>query len=329
MPALIEVLDSEDVDLRYEAASALAKIGAGAREALPALRGKLADAKDNGWRVALADALGMVGDQQAATDVLAAIAVNKEDVDARPFAIRSLIDLGPKAARALPALQKALRDETDPQRAWIALAVCRIGRRTKIGNLVIDQQYDGFVTLDKMIRLEKRIPRLMEIGGTGAGWAVKEMGREAGPLVPALLAILKDCQSQVDRLEILDVLGRFGPDSTETVPALEGLLKASHDKCERVCIATTLMKLGRPQPAVLRPILLDWVRTKGQGASFSPYDSVEYLGNYLGPEAKSAVPLLLQMMRHEDYKRYLNAASALVAIDPQAAAKAGVYDPPR
>jgi hypothetical protein len=49
----------------------------------------------------------------------------------------------------------------------------------------------------------------------------------------------------------------------------------------------------------------------------------------VGSGAKPAVPVLLRMLRHQDRDVYLAAGVALHAIDWEAAAKAGVLDPPR
>jgi hypothetical protein len=106
-------------------------------------------------------------------------------------------------------------------------------------------------------------------------------------------------------------------------------LKTTQDDGARIHIAATLAQLGRPRAAVsLLPTVLDSIRRDaGQLPANVHFDAYRYL-EFLGAEAKSAVPLLLQVMRHDDHERYLQAARALFAIDPQAAAKAGVYDRP-
>jgi HEAT repeat protein len=328
VPALVEALDSGDEAIRSEAAWAITAIGPDVRDALPVFRNKLTKAKEVGRRVELATILGALGDTRQAIAVLMEVASSKEDQAVpdmvRIRALKALGKMGPKAASALPALRKIMRDKDDDVRFSVALAICQIGRHIDCGQFVIDEQYDGFEVFAEWIRRQ-------EFVGYELNCVLDKLGADAVRLVPAVVTALEKEQSQYDRWLTLDALATLGPAAGEAGPALEALLKATPDTSDRIFIAATLVRIGRPRLAAsVLPILMDRVaRNNHEGlAYFCPHDAFDYLG-FLGPEAKPAVPLLLQVMRHENYYRYLQAARALVAIDPQAAAKAGVYDPPR
>ena len=322
IPFLIENLESDDDNTAYCAAEALAQLGPGARRLAGAAEG-ITHCKEDTERVRLAATLGRLGDTREAVTVLEEIAISKEDPRATQRALEALGEMGPKAAAALPGLRKALRDKKDHLRPRLAVTVCRIGRRIERGYLVLDERHEGFEALADLSRQgDWNIFLLFGM--------VEELGADAASLVPVLVAGLRDNRPDGDRRwGCIYVLGKIGPAAVQTAPVLEALLKDTHDPDERIQIAETLVRLGRPRLAAsVLPLLRDRLRTRsGRSANSLERDPFELLG-LLGPEAKAAVPDLLQVMRHDDYNRYRQAAAALVAIDPQAAAKAGVYDPP-
>ncbi|SER67400.1 hypothetical protein SAMN04487983_102041 [Streptomyces sp. yr375] len=104
------------------ALEALGAFGAGAREAVPVLRGLLAGEH----ALAAADALWAVeGDASAVLPVLLR-ELGHEDPRQRALAARSLERLGPEAHPALPALRRVIETGDGAERAAAGCAVCRI-----------------------------------------------------------------------------------------------------------------------------------------------------------------------------------------------------------
>ncbi|WP_327312895.1 HEAT repeat domain-containing protein [Streptomyces sp. NBC_01235] len=130
LPEVVRVLDAArraartghgDRPLRA-AIETLAAFGAGAREAVPVLRGLL----DGEHALAAADALWAVeGDTSAVLHVLLR-ELTHEDHWRRTLAARSLELLGPAAHPALPALRRAIETGSAAERAAAGCAVCRI-----------------------------------------------------------------------------------------------------------------------------------------------------------------------------------------------------------
>jgi HEAT repeat protein len=153
---------------------------------------------------------------------------------------------------------------------------------------------------------------------------VQLLGPEAKPLVPAFIAILKDKTAR-DQWVALEALGNIGPAAAEAVPVLQAMLK---EDPTRVRVGVALARLGRPDLAApVAPIL-------AERAELGPHDRTDFYRTLadleaLGRAAKPAVPTLLRLMRHNNSSFYTQAARALMVIDPEAAARAGVYDAPR
>jgi hypothetical protein len=97
----------------------------------------------------------------------------------------------------------------------------------------------------------------------------------------------------------------------------------------RATVAVALARLGRPDLAT--PAIPALVRAAEHGVRpnyLAWWPLLHDLPSF-GPAARPAVPFLLRVMRHNDGDPYRLAARALLAIDPEAAAGAGVYDAPR
>jgi HEAT repeat protein len=319
VPALIEALDSDKAGVVSAAVEALGRIGPDAKAALPALRERLKTAKGASWRVHLALTLARIGDKQKAADVLLEVGLNTKDLSDREYALRSLGEMGPAAAPVLPALKKALRDE-DWLRCWVAFAVWRIGRRVESGGTVLDERLEAVKALAALVRKPDRY-----LGLYGVTQVVEQLGPDAAPLVPALVAVVKDRERR-DRGFAVRALAAIGPAGSEAVPALEAMLK---EDAEQVQVAVALARLGRPDLAV--PALPTLIKQAESGLAFGRTDLIHALADLqaLGREAKPAVPVLLRLMRHDHPSVYAHAARALFVIDPETAAKAGVRDAPR
>ncbi|MGH0034343.1 MAG: HEAT repeat domain-containing protein [Myxococcota bacterium] len=104
--ALVDTLDSPDVDVRKFAVDALA--GVGSRSALEALLGTLSDPDPN-VRAAAADALGMIGGDESARSLKALAVDGEQDHLVRFSALGALarLDVAVTAAELAPALDQS------------------------------------------------------------------------------------------------------------------------------------------------------------------------------------------------------------------------------
>jgi HEAT repeat protein len=320
VPALIEALDSNTASVVDRSVEALGRIGPDARAALPALRARLAKAEWSGWLIRLAVALARIGDKGGAANVLLTEGLHGKDRWHREQALRALAEVGPGALAVVPALKEVLAHEDEGNRRWIAFAVWRIARPFKSGTLVVDQRREAVDALTELVR--RPHPKF---GLRGTVEVVQELGPAASPLVPALIAVLKDRNSR-EHDDALDALAAIGHEAAEAIPVLEVMLKQNP---ERIRVAVTLAHLGRSDLAVSAiPHMVKQGESVSSPREFDLYDILYGLKS-LGAEARPAVPFLLRLMRHDDRSLYVRAAGALLVIDPEAAAKAGVYDAPR
>jgi HEAT repeat protein len=162
-----------------------------------------------------------------------------------------------------------------------------------------------------------------------AAWALWEVGPPAKTAVPALVELLKDAEVKD---AAAGALGGIGPEATPAAAALANLLKDKDEEVRRTA-ADALAKIeGKAPPArrtqpAFRPRNIDpenkaavEALVERRSNSFELLDAQEAqetLG-YLGPKA---VPVLGELLAHQDGRYRLAAAEALWKIDhtsPQA-----------
>ena len=166
---------------------------------------------------------------------------------------------------------------------------------------------------------------LLNVGNTNAGAreiAVEALGLihcQPQAVVPVLIEALRDPAMAVQSQALL-ALGRYGTEAKAAVPALLEVLKTDPDPDKRQWAAWALGQIHH-EPQEVVPALVT--------ALHDPYvavgiKSVCALGDF-GPEAKTSVPAVLEFLRSLDdaFCKSLT-TNALKAIDPEAAAKAGV-----
>ncbi|MBD3286241.1 hypothetical protein GF359_06875 [candidate division WOR-3 bacterium] len=129
---LINKLDSEDVQVRQEAAEALgeANVTSAVRPLTKVLK------KDEYWdvREAAAEALGKIGDPAAVRNLLKALE-NDENGNVKGAAAEALGKIGDD--KAVDPLIEALDNKSDEARRGAALALGKIGDTTAVGPLII------------------------------------------------------------------------------------------------------------------------------------------------------------------------------------------------
>jgi hypothetical protein len=154
---------------------------------------------------------------------------------------------------------------------------------------------------------------------------IMALGGDAKPAIPGLIASLSDKNPDV-RFSALEALRVLGPLAADASPSL---IKCLRDPDLRVAVsAVESLDSIRQKPEQAVPMLMELLARPTdpqRQASFGilHHVAIRSLGQF-GAQAKPAVPVLLGFLN--DTKTYvrLDATNALKAIDPEAAAKAGV-----
>jgi HEAT repeat protein len=337
VPQLIAILESKS-EYRHRAAEVIGRIGTDANEAVPALIKLL---EDKTCRSAAALALARIGgpDTKAASPAFANM-LNDEDVlvrkaastalksngkDAVPSLIESLKgkgherpatalalgNLGSDAKATIPALVDLLQD--DKCREEAAFALGQIGgtdAKAAVSILVrLLADNDELVQTTVAASLKKlgkrAVPGLIEIlkskseQRTLAAGALGEIGPDAKAAVPLLVDLLQD---EKCREAAALALGRIGGlDAKEAIPILLKLLD-DDDELMRMAAATALAKTGKDAVSPL----LDFLK----GQSSHRFLAAYALGE-IGPDAKPAIPLLVDLLDDDDKILRMTAATAV------------------
>ncbi len=152
---------------------------------------------------------------------------------------------------------------------------------------------------------------------------------DGAPAVPGLLHLLGDPDDEV-RLTAMQCLQEIGPPANAAVPALVGCLKDTNIIVRQ--FATGALGSIHGGPEIVVPALIE-ILTETNRTAASPGIAAEYtylcgnaiysLGKF-GPEARSAVPVLLPLLNDQTASIRRLTTNALNQIDPAAAARAGV-----
>lgn len=182
-----------------------------------------------------------------------------------------------------------------------------------------------------------------------AAFTCRHLGPLAAPLVPELSACLRRADKG-DARPFIVALAAIGPDASSAAPLVVDVLRSGQDEGE--CLDAIQAMKTAPGFALLVPSLLNKLYLRqsvlktlavlGEEAapaipaivsvlhspdSFEQSIALETLAA-LGPVAKSAAPEVAKLLtdKHEEFVRK-DAATALLAIDPDAARAAGVVQP--
>jgi HEAT repeat protein len=317
---LVHTLTTGDPAAQQSAADALADLGEGAREAVPALI-QAAASSDAGTRWRAARALGVIGDLQAAAALRDLTADG--DVLVRSQAIFALGRLKAADERSLEIIVDRLSDQ-DAQVRRAAIRALRLvdAPRGMMVPLIVKLLSDsdqavamralsaigdgGIEVLPSLIAaLDDRDARYWAL------LAVGEMGPQAGTAVPALVKALGDDRPEV-RLQAAIALGEIGPDAKSAVGAITKLLD---DPLTPVRSAATfaLGKIGdtAASPALVKAeqaeepfvkVLATWALAK-----LHPSDE---------QRAAKAIELLVQTLADKNRETSQLAAKALEDLRP-------------
>jgi HEAT repeat protein len=276
VPRLIALLGDRDPAVRRLAAAALWELGPDARAAVDALTLALKD-KDEEVRTNAAGALAALGHAARPAVPLLIQRLQDENWAARSNAAGALGAIGPDAREAVPALRKALGDPD----GWVVRSV--IEALGSMGPAASEAVPD--------------LARLVEQhASTEAARALGKMGRGAKGAVSAL----------TKRLDADDPRAHKGPDAE---------FWRQENGHARVAAALALWQADRQAKAL--PVLLGILEDKDKafgGNLFHVRESAAEALGEVGPDAKAAVPLLVPLLKDENFRLRLAAVQGLGGI---------------
>jgi HEAT repeat protein len=291
IPALANLLKNEELEeeIRQVAARALGEIGP---EAIATLTELLEDNQE-GVRRAAASALGKCGPEaKTAVPALTELLANKENWwDAAD----ALGKIGPDAKTAIPALKKKLLGGESMLKALVEILMNKVP-------LWNESKSMSKVVVESLMKVgPDAIPALTELLSRRKAWrlvvkALGEMGPEARTAVPALTELLKHKKKRWDAAL---ALGQIGPEAKTAVPVLTELLKHNDVRVWHLMARQVSDIVAGTKSYSMMPRIA--------------FAAATALGN-IGPEAKSAIPALTQLLNYKDEDVRSAAAKALKKI---------------
>ncbi len=313
---LVRLLNDDNPTLRRWAATTLGLRGPEARETVPALEKAIRDPHPV-VRVEAANALWTITRKEETCRLLASMLQDGDATVRSTAAVVLGLPSGEGAVRAVPALVRALWDDDSRVRSNAAEALGRIGSKAQQALPALLAILDAKVEEDHVV--------------SAATEAVGLLGKESKPAMTALRMKLKHPIGYVRALAALG-LSRIEKDP-EAQTVARKCLSHPHVRA-RICAAEALWHFSKDRQAitVLRDVLTAAEISNREALSDAQlhetlsnvrFMAVRALGR-IGPEARSAVPLLLDLLRAEDRLLRAAVAEALTRIDPEAARKAGL-----
>jgi HEAT repeat protein len=264
--ALTDALDDGDPQVWWRSASALAKIGADAKPAIPKLVAGLQVGGQRQYRFAYA--LGKIG-PEAIPALLETL--KSEQPNARAGAAKALGWMGAKVEPAGGPLIQILRDKEAGARELASEALGEIGA--------------GVVPLLTQA-LGDHSPEVR----SGAALALGRIGPEAKPAVLALSSAVMDKEAAV-RASAVAALGSLGPAAKTVIPSIVAGITDNQDAVRRAAVEA----LARTRPHSTNAIsaLIELLEHENQEVAVS---SARALGR-MGPVAKEAVPSMIAAIK--------------------------------
>lgn len=294
VPALVKLLDSEEMQTRREAFLALASIGPDAETAAPALMKILTDADDPG-RAGAAYALAKIGAKDALPELK-----KLTDSDDELLALASawgLVVLEPDDEEnltiAVPQLIGALSWEAPLARRESAIVLGDLGPKAK-------------VAIPELIEALKKeqVPDIR----AELLHALAEMGPDASEAMPEALAALDSPDPQL-RATAVYLLGRVGEAAEATTPRIREVLK-SGDEFNRMVAAWALIRI-KPNPEDIKAAVPLLIRGLQDNRPRIRAEAAHTLGDVGGPGP--LVVAALKKALEDDDEQVRNAAKEALA----------------
>jgi HEAT repeat protein len=301
MPVLLASLEHRDTRLRQHAAQIIAEMGREASHAVPQLIPAL---KDSDVRVAasLIQAISqMGGDAAPAIPTLVDIVRDSGDFGMRAMAANALMPFGRDAKDAVPALLDMLKNSPHERRT-AARALAKIATPAE----ALPALAEAFAEPIDEHRWHDRhdiAEALVEFGVAGAG---------------AVAELLQHKRSDV-RIQAMGVLPRFQKQAQFAVPQLLALMD-DPDGDVALAAAEAAWTIDRR-----KEVLPYFVRGLKAKSTSHRQRAVRYL-NYMGVEAKPAVPDLVAACGDRDSTVRREAYQLLSQLDRETARKLGDPD---
>jgi len=281
------------------AAWTLAEIGPDAKAAGPALI-RLLEAKEQNVRVAAAAALVRISPDTAGLAEVLGAALQQDASVSYLDAQKALGELGSKS---IPVLVKAASNPSPQVRR---LSVETLGRIGAPASEVVPVLAASLKDSDEHAR---RV----------AAQALGKMAPESKAAISPLRAALKDTSGMV-RAEAAVALVRLDPPANDAVAVLVEAISDNRDGTAYIVACNGAREIS---PAAV-PTVLEFIKGAPPGGSqmrdlqkwFRTQEGAIDLLGRMGPNAKSAVPALIQAL--EDKRGYLKAAESLGWIGPDA-----------
>lgn len=212
---------------------------------------------------------------------------------------------------AKPTLIKALKDESATVRSAAAQAAFGIGRYRGA------DLHDALPILIESLKDSDANVRIWSVSAIGT------LGPDAHAAVPGLIPLLSDPETGRQpgsrvfvRSATARVLGKIGPDAKNAIPSLKTLL-ADSEAYNRSLAAIALWRIDSDVTNTL-PVLI-----QGLSQLDAHWELVEALTE-MGSRAKDAFPALAEQLNQKPQPDDWMITNALLHIDPEAAAKAGI-----
>jgi prepilin-type N-terminal cleavage/methylation domain-containing protein len=310
-PVLIEFLKGPHNEAHLEAACALAKIEPGSEEAITGFFQVFR--KNNGGNRA-ERAFAEMG--PVAIPYLVA-ALKDENPAVRGCASSTLSRIGEPA---VPVLQKALSDPDDEVRRWAASALGEIDWSVNIPTDVI-------YSLIGLLEDKSPYVRRSATRALGNIWGHTQAGEAGKTAIPILVKLLADRNAEVRR-NAPYTLWRIGPAAKVAIPVLKNT-QNDPDEQVRKEVTDALYRLGGPEASATVPELIEILTRKqvrdGSGirterwkhGNIRRFEAAMYLGRRPRDEAKSAIPILKEILNDKDPAVRFHATVALCKLEPQ------------
>jgi HEAT repeat protein len=328
IPTLIGLLTNTDAPIRVRACNALAEMGPQAAPAVTVLIGRLGDS-DRQVRWHAARALGEIG--EAAKEAVPALteAVRKETGINRAHAATALGQIGPNGWNAIPTLAEALDDRDPAVRRSVAWAMARLGPQNTLAiPMFVRLLRDPDPTV-----VAHAARSLAEIGPPAVSaltealheartryWAVlilSEIGPEAEAAVPALLEAMQQSEAE-ERRATLVCLGAIGPGGKAACEAIVRTLLRDQNVAVRASAAYALGRIGSASDDVI-PALKQSLQDEDAFTRLVSAWSLVEMNLRDEQFARLVVPLLIELLKHEQPALRTMAAETLGHLGPLAA----------
>jgi HEAT repeat protein len=300
VPALARLLDADSAEARTRGGSALTSLMPHSR---PALTKALLEGPPRA-RLAAAYALSQASEglPPAAPALTAALADELKGVRALAALTLARAD-AKKAGPALPILVTVLR-EGGPYADWAGTTLVRLGpdARPAVPDLL------------RALKDENRAARLR----AASALAVIDPA-SAAPAAPTLAEALTG-ENKNDQLTAAVAAGRIGPAARAAIPGLRAALADTFGTI-RLAAADALVKIDRAEAKVAVPALVEMVEDDKFDRGSLPQSAIQALGR-MGSAAAAALPVLRKASGEKNGRAPLEAAAAIVRIDPAGSAAA-------